>query len=322
MKKILVTGGAGFIGSNLVEQLIKNGHHVTVIDNLSSGYKSNLNSSFDKINFIHADICEKIESLDKHDEIYHLACQASPPKYQHDPIHTLDTCYLGTKNILDLAKRWQSPILFSSTSEIYGDPLEHPQTENYRGNVGTTTPRSCYDEGKRIAETLCYEYSKDVVIKVARIFNTYGPKMDPEDGRVVSNFIWQAIHGKSLTIFGEGDQTRSLCFVSDNVDALQQFMATETGQLKILNIGNDAELTILELAQKVIEYFDQNLNLEYQPLPEADPTKRKPDLKQAYEVINWQPQIPLEQGLKDTIKYFKETAERISSNPQSVSSAY
>ena len=319
MKKILVTGGSGFIGSNLVEQLVHENHSVTVIDNLSSGHKLNLENTLHKIDFIQADICSKIDDLPIHDEIYHLACQASPPKYQHDPIHTLDTCYIGTKNILDLAKTWRCPILFSSTSEIYGDPLEHPQTESYRGNVGTTTPRSCYDEGKRIAETLCYEYSRDIDIKVARIFNTYGPKMDPEDGRVVSNFIWQAIHGKALTIFGKGEQTRSLCYVSDNVRALRQFMATDTGPLTILNIGNDAELTILELAQKIVQQFNSDLVLEYKPLPEADPTKRKPDLKQAYEIINWQPQISLDQGLKETIHYFKREAEKVSSNLQQAS---
>ena len=305
MKNILVTGGAGFIGSNLVEELVNQGHDVTVVDNLVSGNTENLTDVINKITFVEEDICTiDFSELLEQDEIYHLACQASPPRYQKDPLHTLDTCYIGTKNVLEAARMWNVPVLFSSTSEIYGEPIEHPQSENYRGNVSTVTPRSCYDEGKRIAETLCYEYSKYIPIKLARIFNTYGPKMDPEDGRVVSNFIWQAINGDALTVYGHGSQTRSLCYVSDNIRALQTFMQQDTGNLKVLNIGNDDELTILDLAKLINHYFESNVAIEFCPLPEADPTKRKPDLRQAYKALNWEPEITLDDGLQETIAYF------------------
>ena len=306
MKKILITGGAGFIGSNLTERLIKQGHQVTIIDNLISGYRHNLLHIEHQLVFVEADIC-KVDflALGQFDEIYHLACQASPPRYQSASIHTLDTCYLGTKRVLEAACQWHCPVLFSSTSEIYGDPLEHPQPESYRGNVSTLTPRACYDEGKRIAETLCYEYSKTVPVKIARIFNTYGPKMDPRDGRVVSNFIWQALQGEALTVFGDGSQTRSLCYVSDNVCALQKFMEADTGDLKILNIGNDEELSVLALAERIRRDFAIAEPIIYQPLPEADPSKRKPDLRQACSLLQWCPQVNLDDGLKATINYFK-----------------
>ena len=310
MKKILVTGGAGFIGSNLVNRLLESKHKVTVVDSLISGSLRNIEHIRHAIDFYDADVCDfDFLKIEKQDEIYHLACQASPPKYQSTPIHTLDTCYLGTRNVLEIAKHWNSPVLFASTSEIYGDPLEHPQQEKYRGNVSTISPRSCYDEGKRIAETLCYEYSKFLPIKVARIFNTYGPKMDALDGRVVSNFIWQAINHQPLTIFGDGSQTRSLCFVSDNVNALTRFMQTDTGSLKILNIGNDEELTILDLANLIQSITKTDLPFQYQQLPEADPTKRKPDLRQAYDVLEWKPLISLQEGLKETIDYFSSVRE-------------
>ncbi|WP_428034155.1 NAD-dependent epimerase/dehydratase family protein [Amphritea sp.] len=304
-ERVLVTGGAGFIGSNLIHNLVNNFDcEITVIDNLLSGRITNISDCPD-INFIEADICDFDFSLLKNqDKIYHLACLASPPQYQKNSIQTLDTCYIGTKNVLNFAMKCGAPLLFSSTSEVYGDPLVHPQAEGYFGNVSTLTPRACYDEGKRIAETLCYEYSDRVEVKIARIFNTYGPGMCPEDGRIISNFINQALNGKPLTIYGDGSQTRSLCYVSDTVKGLMKYMERDCGPINVINIGHDNELTVSEIAGVIQRLLGRPEEIEYYPLPEADPKQRKADISKAKELLDWMPCTDLEGGLLKTIDYF------------------
>lgn len=306
-EKILVTGGAGFIGSNLVRNLMYSFDcEITVIDNLSSGRMANI-SDLPDINFIEADICDfDFSLLKRQDKIYHLACLASPPQYQKKSIQTLDTCYIGTKNVLNFARKCGAVLLFSSTSEIYGDPLVHPQTENYFGNVSTLTPRACYDEGKRVAETLCYEYSDSVEIKIARIFNTYGPGMCPEDGRIISNFINQSLNGEALTIYGDGSQTRSLCYVSDTVNGLMKYMEQDCGPISVINIGHESELTVSEIARVIQRLHGQSEKIEYFPLPEADPKQRKADISKAKELLGWMPYTDLESGLLKTIDYFMQ----------------
>lgn len=305
MKKILITGGAGFIGSNLTNKLAHY-NDVTIIDNFSSGKIENLTEVLHLIKIIDEDICNiNICNIGDFDEIYHLACQASPPKYQENSIHTLDTCYIGTKNILQIALRNNSRMLFTSTSEIYGNPQTSPQPESYNGNVSTTTTRACYDEGKRVAETLCYEYYKlGVDIRIARLFNTYGPKMDEYDGRVVSNFITELLSKKELTIYGDGNQTRSFCYISDTLEALLKFMCYSQNELTILNIGNNNEIKISKLAKIVALILKKNYKTRYLPLPEADPTNRNPDISKAKNILNWKAYTSLENGLQKTIAYF------------------
>ena len=307
MKTILVTGGAGFIGSHLCEALLKQGHYVICLDNFFTGRKENIKHlmDFDNFELIRHDIIDPIKL--EVDEIYNLACPASPVHYQYNPIKTIKTSILGTMNMLGLAKRVKAKILQASTSEVYGDPLVHPQPESYRGNVNPIGPRSCYDEGKRAAETLCFDYHRQhkVDIRVVRIFNTYGPNMQFNDGRVVSNFIVQALKNEDITVYGDGKQTRSFCYVSDLVRGMIDFMNQEQ-HLGPVNLGNDGEFTILELAEKVIQLTHSKSKITFKPLPEDDPLQRKPDLSLARKLINYEPKIKLEEGLIKTIEYFKK----------------
>jgi len=303
--KILVTGGAGFIGSHLVDRLMKQGHDVLCLDNFYTGNKDNIKQWLPQphFEFIRHDITEPIRL--EVDQIYHLACPASPVHYQFNPIKTVKTNVLGTINMLGLAKRVKARLLMASTSEVYGDPEVHPQPEEYWGRVNCIGPRSCYDEGKRIAETLCFDYYREhqTEIRVARIFNTYGPRMLENDGRVVSNFIVQALRGIPLTVYGDGSQTRSFCYVSDLVEGLIQLMNSD--QIGPINLGNPGEYTILELAQKIQAMINPDASLVYKPLPQDDPRQRKPDISKAKKYLDWQPTIPLDQGLKLTIEDFR-----------------
>jgi len=305
MARILVTGGAGFIGSHLVEFLLKQGHEVLSLDNYFTGAKENLRHlvGLPELELIRHDVVNPI--MLEVDQIYHLACPASPVHYQYNPVKTIKTNVMGTLNMLGLAKRVKARILLASTSEIYGDPKIHPQTEDYWGNVNCLGPRSCYDEGKRVAETLMMDYHRQngVDIRIARIFNTYGPRMAINDGRVISNFIVQALTARDITIYGEGSQTRSFCFVSDLVDGLVRLMNREDWHDPV-NLGNPEEYTILELAQKILAMTQSPAQLVYQPLPPDDPVKRRPDITRAQELLGWQPQVPLTSGLKETIPYF------------------
>ena len=307
MKTILVTGGAGFIGSHLCEALLKQGHYVICLDNFFTGRKENIKHlmDFDNFELIRHDIIDPIKL--EVDEIYNLACPASPVHYQYNPIKTIKTSILGTMNMLGLAKRVKAKILQASTSEVYGDPSVHPQPESYRGNVNPIGPRACYDEGKRAAETLCFDYHRQhkVDIRVVRIFNTYGPNMQFNDGRVVSNFIVQALKNEDITVYGDGKQTRSFCYVSDLVRGMIDFMNQEQ-HLGPINLGNDGEFTILELAKKVIQLTHSKSKITFKPLPEDDPLQRKPDLSLARKLINYEPKIKLEEGLIKTIEYFKK----------------
>lgn len=306
MKKVLVTGGAGFLGSHLCEKLIKEGNYVTCVDNLYTGRMSNINHLIGSTNFrfIKHDIIEPIR-VDV-DEIYNLACPASPPHYQKNPIWTTKTSILGAINVLELAKDNGARVLQASTSEVYGDPTVHPQPETYRGNVNTIGPRACYDEGKRAAESLFFDFYRceNVDIRVIRIFNTYGPKMNPSDGRVVSNFIVQALNDADITIYGNGTQTRSFCYVDDLICGMVKMMDNNSFAGP-LNLGNPCEFTILELAEKVIELTCSKSKIIYTDLPFDDPTQRKPVIELAKEKIDWEPKIMLEEGLKKTIDYFK-----------------
>jgi UDP-glucuronate decarboxylase len=308
MKKILVTGGAGFLGSHLCDKLVNQGHHVLCVDNYFTGSKKNIEHLLDYKNFevIRQDVCFPLYV--EVDEIYNLACPASPIHYQHDPIQTTKTSILGSYNLLGLAKRTGAKILQASTSEIYGDPTVHPQTEEYWGNVNPIGPRSCYDEGKRAAETLFFDYHRqhNVHIKVVRIFNTYGPRMSQNDGRVVSNFIVQALKNEDITIYGEGLQTRSFCYVDDLVNGFVKFMDTDIQHTGPLNLGNPGEFTIKELAEKVLSVVGTKSKLVYMPLPKDDPRQRRPDITKAKELLNWEPTINLDQGLIRTIEYFKQ----------------
>ena len=305
--KILVTGGAGFIGSHLVDRLMEAGHTVVCIDNLYTGRKSNNAQWLENPNFqlIQHDIIDQIE-IDNVDQIYHLACPASPVHYQFDPVKTAKTNFLGTLNMLDLAKKWKARIFLASTSEVYGDPLIHPQTEDYWGNVNCTGIRSCYDEGKRIAETLTFDYHRqyDVEVRVARIFNTHGSRMLENDGRVVSNFIVQALKGIPLTIYGDGSQTRSFCYVSDLVEGFIRLMNSDyTGPV---NLGNPGEYTILQLAETIQRLIDPTAALVFKPLPLDDPQRRQPDISKAKSHLDWEPKVGLEEGLSKTIAYFRD----------------
>ena len=305
-KKVLVTGGAGFLGSHLCERILKEGHEVICVDNYFTGAKNNIKHLLSNQYFeaIRHDVCFPLYV--EVDEIYNLACPASPVHYQYDPVQTTKTSVHGAINMLGLAKRTGAKILQASTSEVYGDPSIHPQTEDYWGNVNPIGPRSCYDEGKRCAETLFFDYSRqyNLNIKVARIFNTYGPRMHPDDGRVVSNFIVQALKGEQITIYGDGKQTRSFCYVDDLVDIIIKFMSTEKGFTGPMNIGNPHEFTMIELAELTLELTNSKSELIFKDLPEDDPKQRQPDISLAKEKCGWEPKTQLKEGLQKTIDYF------------------
>ena len=307
MKRILVTGGAGFIGSNLCEKLLYEGNDVICLDNYFTGSKDNIRHLLDNHNFevVRHDIITPYFA--EVDEIYNLACPASPPYYQYNPIKTIKTSIYGAANMLGLAKRIKAKVLQASTSEVYGDPAIHPQVESYWGNVNPIGIRSCYDEGKRVAETLFMDYHRqnNVRIKIIRIFNTYGPRMNPNDGRVVSNFIVQALKNEDITIYGLGNQTRSFQYVDDLLDAMVRMMATDDSFIGPVNIGNPGEFTMLELAEKIIELTNSKSKIVFLPLPSDDPKQRKPDITLAKKMLdNWEPTIKLEQGLLKAIDYF------------------
>lgn len=307
MKKVLITGGAGFLGSHLAKALLNNNCEVICVDNFYTGSKNNITELMDNTYFelIRKDICFPLYV--EIDEIYNLACPASPFYYQHDPVQTTKTSVHGAINMLGLAKRTKAKIFQASTSEIYGDPKIHPQNEEYWGNVNPIGFRSCYDEGKRCAETLFFDYYRqhNLDIKVARIFNTYGPKMLPNDGRVVSNFIVQALQGNDITIYGEGKQTRSFCYVDDLIDVIIKFMDTEKGYTGPLNIGNPNEFTILELSELIIDLTNSKSKIVFNELPEDDPKQRQPDITVVKQKLNWEPKTNLKEGLKKTIQYFE-----------------
>jgi UDP-glucuronate decarboxylase len=305
-KRILVTGGAGFLGSHLCERLVAEGNDVLCVDNYFTGRKDNIAALLGNPNFeaMRHDICFPLYV--EVDEIYNLACPASPIHYQFDPVQTTKTSVSGAINMLGLAKRVRAKIFQASTSEVYGDPTVHPQTEDYRGNVNPIGPRSCYDEGKRCAETLFFDYHRQhkLRIRVARIFNTYGPRMHPNDGRVVSNFIVQALRGEPITLYGNGSQTRAFCYADDLIDGWIRLMAAPDDVTGPINIGNPVETTVAELAHKIIDLTGSRSKIEHRPLPVDDPTQRCPDISRAKSLLGWQPKVPLEAGLKKTIEYF------------------
>ncbi len=305
--RVLVTGGSGFIGSHLCERLLDDGYDVLCVDNYYSSTKDNIahlvgNPRFE---FLRHDITFPLYV--EIDEIFHLACPASPIHYQRDPVQTTKTAVHGSINMLGLAKRTGARILFTSTSEVYGDPLVHPQSEDYWGNVNPIGPRACYDEGKRAAETLFFDYQRqhDVDIKVVRLFNTYGPRMHPHDGRVVSNFIVSALQNQPLPVYGDGSQTRSFCYVDDLIEGLLTMMSSGSGVTGPINLGNPGEFTIAELADRVLSATGSTAGVEYRPLPQDDPIRRQPDITRAREVLGWNPAIPLDEGLAKTIDYFR-----------------
>lgn len=312
-KRILVTGGAGFLGSHLCERLLKEGHEVICVDNFFTGTKRNIIHLLDNPYFevIRHDITFPLYV--EVDEIYNLACPASPVHYQFDPVQTTKTSVHGAINMLGLAKRLRIKILQASTSEVYGDPEVHPQPESYWGRVNPIGVRSCYDEGKRCAETLFFDYHRQhkLKIKVARIFNTYGPRMHPNDGRVVSNFIVQALKNEDITVYGDGTQTRSFCYVDDLIEGLYRLMNSRDDFTGPVNIGNPEEFTILELAQKIIELTNSKSKIIFKELPQDDPKQRKPDITLAKKVLQWEPKIKLEDGLKKTIEYFDELLKEL-----------
>ncbi len=306
-KRVLVTGGAGFLGSHLCDRLVSQGVDVLCLDNFFTGAKSNISHLLDSPNFelIRHDLVHPI--FLEVDEIYNLACPASPIHYQYNPVKTVKTSVMGSINMLGLAKRVKAKILQASTSEIYGDPKVHPQKEDYWGNVNTIGPRSCYDEGKRCAETLFFDYHRqnNVNIRVARIFNTYGPRMHPNDGRVVSNFIVQALTNQDITVYGEGKQTRSFCYVEDMIEGLVRLMEGPDDFIGPVNLGNPAEYTILQLAELILKLTGSRSKIIFQPLPQDDPLQRQPDISLAQERLGWEPKVGLEQGLEKTIEYFR-----------------
>lgn len=308
MKKILVTGGAGFIGSHLCERLLNEGNYVISLDNYFTGSPNNIKHLKDNPNFEAVEHDVKDPFYTNVDEIYNLACPASPIHYQYAPVDTIKTCVMGTLNFLELAKRVGAKFLQASTSEVYGDPIIHPQVESYWGNVNPIGIRSCYDEGKRCAETICMDFHRqtDVVIKIIRIFNTYGPRMHPNDGRVVSNMVIQALRGEDITVYGDGEQTRSFQYVDDLIEGMIRMMATNDGFTGPVNIGNPHEFTIRQLAEKVIELVGSKSKIIYKPLPSDDPKRRQPDITRARQELNgWKPEIQLEKGLKHVIEYFR-----------------
>jgi UDP-glucuronate decarboxylase len=324
IKKSLITGGAGFIGSHLARRLLEAGHEVTVMDNLFTGTKANIYDLMDnpRFTFILHDVTQPFWG--QFDEVYNLACPASPIHYQRNPVETIKTSFLGMMNVLELALKTKARVFHTSTSEIYGDPQVHPQPESYWGNVNTVGLRSCYDEGKRAAETLCADYAREhnVDVRVIRIFNTYGPNMHPQDGRVISNFIMQALKNKPITLYGTGEQTRSFQYVDDLVKAILLFMALDTKKVKaffaqkemglpVLNVGNPGEYTIKQLAEETLRQLPESRSqLIFQPLPKDDPKRRKPDIALAQELLGWTPEVPLREGLTRTIDYFRATARK------------
>jgi UDP-glucuronate decarboxylase len=306
-RRVLITGGAGFIGSHLCERLVAEAQEVLCVDNFYTGTRRNMYSLLDNPRFelMRQDVCFPLYV--EVDRIYNLACPASPIHYQHDPVQTTKTSVHGAINMLGLAKRVKATILQASTSEVYGDPTVHPQPEEYWGNVNPIGPRSCYDEGKRCAETLFFDYYRQhrLPIKVARIFNTYGPRMHPNDGRVVSNFIVQALMDKDITVYGDGSQTRSFCYVDDLVDGLIRLMESDRDIVGPINLGNPSEFTIRQLAEKVIDLTGSRSKIIHRPLPQDDPKQRQPDISKAQELLGWQPAVPLADGLTKTIAYFE-----------------
>lgn len=309
MKKILVTGGAGFIGSHLCERLLRDGNYVISLDNYFTGSKENIQHLIGNPNFEALEHDVKNPFYSNVDEIYNLACPASPIHYQYDPVDTIKTCVMGTINFVELAKQVNAKFLQASTSEVYGDPAVHPQYEAYWGNVNPIGIRSCYDEGKRCAETICMDYHRQakVKIKIIRIFNTYGPRMHPNDGRVVSNMVIQALRGEDITIYGDGEQTRSFQYVDDLIEGMIRMMATDDTFTGPVNIGNPNEFTIRQLAEKVVKLVGSDSKIIYKPLPSDDPKRRKPDISLAKSMLdNWEPKIQLDEGLKHIIEYFKD----------------
>lgn len=306
-KSVLVTGGAGFLGSHLCDRLVEAGHEVICLDNFFTGTRRNVEHLLGKVNFelVRHDVTFPL--FVEVDEIYNLACPASPIHYQHDPVQTTKTSVHGAINMLGLAKRLRCTILQASTSEVYGDPSVHPQREDYWGNVNPIGPRSCYDEGKRCAETLFFDYHRQhrLDIKVARIFNTYGPRMHPNDGRVVSNFVIQALRGEPITLYGDGSQTRSFCYVDDLIDGLIRLMGSRSGFTGPVNLGNEGEFTIRHLAETIVDLVGSRSRLEFRPLPQDDPKQRRPDIELARRELAWEPRVPLKTGLKSTIAYFE-----------------
>jgi UDP-glucuronate decarboxylase len=311
MKRILVTGGAGFLGSHLCERLIAENNQVICVDNFHTGARANVEHLLDHSAFqlIEHDVIKPLSFAQdlKIDQIYNLACPASPVHYQENPLNTINTSFFGALNCLELAQKTKAKLLQASTSEVYGDPKINPQPESYWGHVNPIGPRACYDEGKRIAETLLVNYHQQfgLKVKIMRIFNTYGPKMHPQDGRVVSNFIVQALRGEDLTVYGKGDQTRSFCFVSDLIDGMIKLMNSEDDFIGPCNIGNPGEFTILELAEMILNLIDTKSKICYKPLPQDDPMQRRPDITIAQNKLNWRPGIKLQDGLVKTIDYFK-----------------
>lgn len=307
-KRILITGGAGFIGSHLCEKLLQQGNELLCVDNYFTGRRANIIklSNHPRFEMMRHDVTFPLYV--EVDEIYNLACPASPVHYQHDPVQTTKTSVIGVINMLGLAKRLRARILQSSTSEVYGDPEVHPQTEDYHGHVNPNGPRACYDEGKRCAETLFYDYYRQhkLEIRVARIFNTYGPRMHPEDGRVVSNFIIQALRNEPITIYGDGNQTRSFCYVDDLVEGITRLMNTDKNATDPVNLGNPVEVTIAELANRIIDLTGSYSKLVFQPLPQDDPKQRCPDISRAKSLLGWKPTVDLDQGLTRTIAYFDD----------------
>ncbi|OKL44846.1 UDP-glucuronic acid decarboxylase family protein [Pseudovibrio exalbescens] len=309
-RHVVIAGGGGFIGTNLTRRLLQDGYRVTVLENYYSCAPGNLQELMQHPAFTlrSHDITESVVALDlgEVDEVYNLACPASPPHYQRDPIFTLNTCFNGTRHLLDLAVRENARYVQASTSEVYGDPQVHPQPESYWGYVNPVGIRACYDEGKRVAEALCVEYARQfgVDVRIARIFNTYGPHMDPNDGRVVSNFIVQALRGQDLTVYGNGLQTRSFCFVDDMIAGLRALMQVADAPNGPVNLGNPAEFTMLELAELVLELVPSRGRLLHEPLPQDDPQRRRPDISRARALLGWQPEVSLQQGLAKTVQYF------------------
>lgn len=311
--KILVTGGAGFLGSNLCERLVQNGgDYIYCLDNLQTGSMKNVESLLDLSNFefIQHDIVDPIDI--PADQIYNAACPASPPAYQSDPVHTMKTSVLGVLNMLELARKHDATLLQFSTSEVYGDALQHPQSEDYWGNVNPDGIRSCYDEGKRAAETLCFDYNRmyGTKIKVIRIFNTFGPKMNPADGRVISNFVNQALRGEDLTVYGDGTQTRSFCYVDDLIEGIYRMMNSASDIVGPVNLGNPEEFTIQEMAEQVRTHIGSNSKLTYCELPGDDPKQRRPDISRAWELLGWRPEVPVRVGLERVIDYYRELMEQ------------
>ncbi len=312
-KRVLVTGGSGFIGSHLCDRLISEGNDVLCVDNFYSSTRENVAHLLDHPRFelLRHDITFPLYV--EVDEIYHLACPASPVHYQRDPVQTTKTAVHGSINVLGLAKRTGARVLLTSTSEVYGDPLVHPQNEDYWGNVNPIGPRACYDEGKRAAETLFFDYWRqhNLEIKVVRLFNTYGPRMHPQDGRVVSNFVMSALTGNPITLYGDGSQTRSFCYVDDLIDGLVAMMKSDASITGPINLGNPGEFTVKELAEMIVEKIPTTSSIEIRPLPQDDPVRRQPDITRAKQQLGWEPTIPLDQGLDRTIAYFREIAKTI-----------